>query len=69
MEKVDLLIGKLQGQIDEMDEKVASLICELREMDGKNKESCLKQANELNKKISGMQDQIENLKKSVKAWE
>lgn len=69
MEKVDILIKKLQSQIEAMDEKVAGLICELREIDSSTKESCLKKANELNGKILEMQEQIENLKKNIKVWE
>ncbi|MCL4377862.1 MAG: hypothetical protein M1409_05685 [Actinobacteria bacterium] len=67
MEKADFLIEKLQGQIEEMDEKVASLICDLKEMDDKKKEGCLKTANEIEKKISEMQQQVEDLKKKMAA--
>jgi len=67
MEKADFMIRKLQGQIEEMDKKVAELICDLKEPDDKKKGNCLKTANEMEKKISEMQEQIENLKKRMAA--
>jgi hypothetical protein len=67
VEKADFMIRKLQGQIDEMDEKVAGLICDLKELNDKKKENCLKTANEMEKKISEMQQQVENLKKRMTA--
>ena len=65
MEKADFMIEKLQGQIEEMDEKVTGLICDLQSLDDKKKENCLKTANEMEKKISEMQQQVENLKKNM----
>jgi len=64
VEKADFMIEKLQGQIQEMDEKVARLICDLKEMDDKKKENCLKTANEMEKKISEMHQHVEDLKKT-----
>ena len=45
-----------------MDEKVSSLVCDLKELDDRKKENCLKTANEMEKKISEMHQHVEDLK-------
>lgn len=62
MPKKDFLIRKLQGQIDEWDDEIYRLTCDIRDTSDESvKNNCEKQISDLESKRSKAMDEIEKI--------
>ncbi len=65
MSKKDFLIRKLEGQIEEFDDEINKLICEVRDTSEKDvKSECEKKISALQMRRSNAMDEIIKLKKT-----
>ena len=65
MIKEDIQVEKLKGQIEEWENKVTGLKCELESLSGATKQKCIEDINEINKKIANAMSEIEEIEKST----
>jgi hypothetical protein len=64
MPKKDFLLRKLQGQVEQWDDEIYKLTCEIRDTsEGDIKSECEKKINDLEQKRSNAMDEIEKINK------